>query len=162
MYLLPESLPIGPLNMRVEDLALGAVAFGAAFAFIRAMVLRMNRVLQVREELSTIPEGGIYHDIYLAEQELAALRSGSRHEAARIRQDALEEGASLLVAAREDGIQERDRILASGQARIEADRAAAEAELRLHVAELASELAARIVGEPIPAGAGHGDARYNP
>lgn len=94
MYLLPESLPIGPLNMRVEDLALGAVAFGAAFAFIRAMVLRMNRVLQVREELSTIPEGGIYHDIYLAEQELAALRSGSRHEAARIRQDALEEGAS--------------------------------------------------------------------
>ncbi|MDG4863264.1 hypothetical protein P8605_34515 [Streptomyces sp. T-3] len=153
MYLLPEDLPIGPLNPRVEDLVIGTVVFGVVFAFIRTMVFRMNRVLRDREELSTIPEGGIYHDIHLAEQELAAVRSDVRHEAARIRQDALEEGSTLLAAAREEAIQERDRIVASGQARIEADRAAAEAELRLHVAELASELAGRIVGEPVAAGA---------
>ncbi|WP_459171059.1 F0F1 ATP synthase subunit B family protein, partial [Streptomyces europaeiscabiei] len=74
-----------------------------------------------------------------------------RHEAARIRQRAYEEGAALITEARADGSREYTTLVAEGHARLAAARTSAEAELRLHVAELASNLAGRIIGEPIEA-----------
>ncbi|MET7925446.1 hypothetical protein ABZT43_15895 [Streptomyces sp. NPDC005349] len=77
----------------------------------------------------------------------------ARRDAARVTQAAREEGAALIAAAREDGLREREALLADGQALIEAERAAAEAELHLTVPELAAELASRIIGEHVPAAA---------
>lgn len=50
-----------------------------------------------------------------------------------------------------EGERERDAEVVRGQADVEAERAAAEAELRTRVSELASGLAGRLVGEPLGA-----------
>ncbi|MFI6089883.1 hypothetical protein [Streptomyces sp. NPDC051218] len=67
-----------------------------------------------------------------------------------MRQRAREDGAALIAAAREDGLRERDQVLTAGQAAIATERASTEGELRTQIPELASSLASRIVGEPLP------------
>jgi F-type H+-transporting ATPase subunit b len=82
-------------------------------------------------------------------EEAHAVLSEARHAAAQIRQRAQEQGATLVAAARADGVRERDGLLAGAATRIETERTAAEAELRVYASELAAELASRVVGEPV-------------
>ncbi|GAA1900268.1 F0F1 ATP synthase subunit B [Streptomyces durmitorensis] len=158
MQLIP--MPLGPINPEVEHLAVGAVLFGSLYLFIRRMILRVNRVLEVRATILEGVTGGPAAELRREAERIAAYRetvlAEARHEAALVRQRAREEGAALIAAARADGARERDEVLTGGKAAIEAERAAADAELRGHVSELASGLASRIVGEPVAAGTGFG------
>jgi F-type H+-transporting ATPase subunit b len=71
----------------------------------------------------------------------------AKHEAARIREEAREQGAQILQDAREKAQAESDRIVEHAHVQIEADRKAAFASLRRDVGSLATTLAGRIVGE---------------
>ncbi|MFD7019209.1 hypothetical protein [Streptomyces sp. NPDC059161] len=156
MNLLP--INVGPLNPEVPDLLLGLVAFALCFWMLAGVLLpRVKRTLEEREALTT----GRTHEAEALLAEAAEVRTryeaelaGARHEAARIRQQAKEDGTAAIAAARAEGIRERDEILAAGTADIAAARAAADAELRPYVHVLATELAGRILGEALPAPAG--------
>ncbi|WP_338894856.1 hypothetical protein WBG99_03295 [Streptomyces sp. TG1A-60] len=152
MDLLP--MDIGPLNPPVEGLVVASVLFALVFLFFVRLLPRFQRVLDAREAAT---KGAEAHAEAVREQartkqaEVAGVLADARHEAARIRRRAFEEGAALIAEARADGRLQYAALLAEGHARLAADRAMAEAELRPYVAELASDLASRVVGERIEA-----------
>lgn len=152
MQLIP--MPLGPINPDVENLAVGAVLFGSLYFFVRRMILRVNRVLQERATILEGVTGGPAAELRREAERIRAEREDllakARHEAAQTRQRAREEGAALIAAARDDGVRERDEISAAGQAVIATERASTEVALRAQVPELATVLASRIVGEPLP------------
>jgi F-type H+-transporting ATPase subunit b len=114
----------------------------------------MNRVLEARDDAIRGAAERAATVRARAEGErdrTEALLAEARRDAARARQQAREQGAVLIAEARADAQRERDALLIAGQERIAAERQAAEAELRMSVSELASELAHRIVGEPVAA-----------
>lgn len=146
--------PIGPLNPKVQDLGYALVLFAFAYVFVARLLPRMNQVLEARDDAINGTRNRAEAVRARAAQEHATaetLLAEARHEAARIRQQSLEQGAALIAEARADGQRARDAALAEGRARIEAECAAAEAELRVSVSELASDLASRIVGEQVAA-----------
>ena len=71
----------------------------------------------------------------------------ARHEAARIREEAREQGAAIIAEMREQAQTESARIVEHGKAQIEAERQQAVTSLRAEVGALATALAGRIVGE---------------
>lgn len=75
--------------------------------------------------------------------------SDARREAAAIRDKANEEGKAIIADARRTAQVEADRVTESAKRQIEAERQAAQLSLRADVGLLASELAARIVGESV-------------
>ncbi|MFJ8311336.1 MULTISPECIES: hypothetical protein [unclassified Streptomyces] len=153
MNLLP--IDVGPLNPTVPDLLIGLVLFALCFWVMAGVLLpRIKRTLEEREALTT----GRTHEAEAVLAEAAEVRAqyeaelaDARHEAARIRQQAKEDGTAAIAEARAEGVRERDEILAAGTADIAAARTAAEAELRPYVNVLATELAGRILGEALPA-----------
>ncbi|WP_406109572.1 hypothetical protein OG698_42930 [Streptomyces sp. NBC_01003] len=149
-------MKFGPLNAKIEVLAVALVLFAIVFLWFKRFLPRINQVLAERADRTegALERAEAIHAEASAEHAGAqALLAEARREAARVTQAAREEGAALIAAAREDGMREREAILADGQARIEAERIAAEAELLLTVPELAADLASRIIGERVPAAA---------
>ncbi|MEU5000097.1 hypothetical protein [Streptomyces sp. NPDC021622] len=149
------AMNLGPLKPDPQHVVAAAVLFGSVFFLVRRILPRIDRVLEVRagffEEITGGHAAELRSDAERIREKREELLAEARHDAALVRQRAREEGAALIAAAREDGVRERDELVASGQTRIETERASAEAELRGQVSELASALASRIVGEPIPA-----------
>jgi F-type H+-transporting ATPase subunit b len=84
-----------------------------------------------------------------AEADYQQALADARHEAARIREDARERGAAVIAEARERAQAEAQGILDDARRQIEADRQRAFAELRTEIGALATELAGRVVGEPL-------------
>lgn len=87
-----------------------------------------------------------------ADERLATLEaqlSDARHEAARIREEAREQGAAIVAEMREQAQEESSRIVEHGKTQIEAERQQAVAQLRAEVGTLATSLAGRIVGEAL-------------
>ncbi|WP_330331348.1 F0F1 ATP synthase subunit B [Streptomyces sp. NBC_00536] len=135
------------------ELSVGAVAFLTVFGFLAAVLLpRVNRVLAERADAidggmersqETAAEASRILGQYL--QEIAE----ARHDAARSRQEAVEQGTVLLAGIRAEGVREREAMTAAARERIAAERLAAETELHGDVVALAAELAGRIVGEPL-------------
>ncbi|WP_086800138.1 hypothetical protein [Streptomyces caniscabiei] len=152
MDLLP--MDIGPLNPAVAELVVAAVLFALVFLFFVRFVPRIQRVLDAREAATKGTEAeaeALREQARIKREEVAAALAEARHEAARIRQRAYEEGAALIAEARADGLREYAALLTAGHTRLAEDRATAEAELRAHVGDLASDLAARVLGEQIEA-----------
>ncbi|WP_051844341.1 ATP synthase F0 subunit B [Streptomyces globisporus] len=148
-------MDLGPLNPVWAELILGLVLFGLTFLILAKGVLpKIKRTLDERED--AIDGGTGRADDLRAEaaairEQYEAELAEARHEAARIRSRATEEGSAAIAAARAEGQAERDAILAAGAARIAEERAAAERELNADVDAWAHALAARIVGEPVGA-----------
>jgi F-type H+-transporting ATPase subunit b len=123
-----------------------------AFAFYRYVLPKFRAVLDQRT--ATI-EGGIAKaqsaqaeaDAALErnQQELAAARA----EAARIREEARAEGATILEEYRARASAEAQRIVEAAHRQIDAERQQASVALRAEVGTLATELASRIVGESL-------------
>ncbi|MEU5536846.1 hypothetical protein [Streptomyces sp. NPDC020362] len=144
---------MGPLNPPRPELIVGLLCFVAVFViFAKVLIPRIEKILKAREEaidgtveraVAINDEARRIHDEYQAEL------SAARHKVAQVRQAAAEEGASLLAALRAEGQKERDDSVASAKAQLEADRIIVEAELREAMFNLATELAGRIVGEPL-------------
>ena len=66
-------------------------------------------------------------------EQYRAQLADARHEAARLREQAKEEAAQIVAQGRADGAAERERIIASASAQIEADRQQALTALRAEV-----------------------------
>jgi F-type H+-transporting ATPase subunit b len=88
-------------------------------------------------------------DANAAEAEFKAQIADARHEAARIREEAREQGAQIVAEMRQQGEVEKARIVDNGHAQIAAERQQAVASLRAEVGTLATTLAGRIVGESL-------------
>ncbi|MER5963817.1 hypothetical protein [Streptomyces sp. NPDC002057] len=148
-------MDLGPLNPVWAELIIGAVLFGLTFLIMAKAVLpKIKRTIEERED--AIDGGTERADDLRAEatqirEQYEAELAEARHEAARIRSKAVEEGSVAIAAARAEGNAEREAILAAGTEKIAAERTAAERELSADVDAWAHALAARIVGEPVGA-----------
>jgi F-type H+-transporting ATPase subunit b len=84
-----------------------------------------------------------------AEAEFQAQIADARKEAARLREQAREDGAQIIAEMREQAQTEANRIVEHAQAQIAAERQQALTTLRAEVGTLATSLAGRIVGESL-------------
>jgi F-type H+-transporting ATPase subunit b len=110
----------------------------------RAMERRQEAI---RKEFADLDEAK--DDAHKAEEEFKALIANARHEAAKIREDAREQGAQIIADARGQAQTEAGRIVEHGHAQVQAERQQAVASLRAEVGTLAIDLAGRIVGESL-------------
>ncbi len=142
-----------PLIPHWPELIIGAVAFLIVFALL-AKVL-MPRISKTLAERTDQIEGGLKRaedaqtEANKVLEQYRAQLADARHEAARLREQAKEEAAQIVAQGRADGVAERQRIIDSANAQIEADRQQALTTLRAEVGSLAVELASRIVGESL-------------
>ncbi len=142
-----------PLLPDLTELIIGLITFAIIFFALWKLVLpRMASMLETRTDQI---EGGLKRaeDAQAEANEIRdqyrAQLADARHEAARLREQAKEEAAQIVAQGRADGASERERIIASANAQIEADRQQALTALRAEVGSLAVELASRIVGESL-------------
>ncbi|MEU9881275.1 MULTISPECIES: F0F1 ATP synthase subunit B [Streptomyces] len=140
-------IPPGP------ELLVGTIAFAIVFFFFwKKLLPNINKVL---EERRAAIEGGIEEaDAMKVEaqsvlEQYKAQLAEARHEAARLRQEAQEQGATLIAEMRAEGQRQREEIIAAGHSQIAADRKAASSALRQDVGQLATELAGKLVGESL-------------
>ncbi|MEU3459689.1 F0F1 ATP synthase subunit B [Streptomyces sp. NPDC006733] len=142
-----------PLIPPIPELIIGLIAFALVFGFLAKKLLpNINKVLDERREAI---EGGMEKAEATqaeAQQTLEQYReqlSEARHEAARLRQEAQEQGAALIAEMRAEGQRQREDIVTAGHAQIAADRKAAAQALRQDVGKLATDLAGKLVGESL-------------
>ncbi|MCC3773988.1 F0F1 ATP synthase subunit B [Streptomyces sp. UNOB3_S3] len=142
-----------PLLPPMPELIIGLIAFLIVFLFLGKKLLpNINKVL---EERRAAIEGGMEKaEAAQAEaqqvlEDYRAQLADARHESARLRQEAQEQGVALIAEMRLEGQRQREEIIAAGHAQIEADRKAASAALRQDVGQLAIDLAGKVVGESL-------------
>ncbi|MET9131516.1 F0F1 ATP synthase subunit B [Streptomyces antibioticus] len=142
-----------PLVPPIPELVIGLLAFVIVFGFLAWKLLpTINKVLEERREAI---EGGIEKaeaaqtEAQSVLEQYKAQLAEARHEAARLRQEAQEQGATLIAEMRAEGQRQREEIVAAGHTQIEADRKAAASALRQDVGKLATELAGKLVGESL-------------
>lgn len=144
---------LNPLIPHIEELVLSAVFFSILLFVVYKFVAPAFEKAY-RERTAAI-EGGLQAaetkqaeaDAKLAELEQRL--GDARHEAARIREEAREQGAQIVAEMREQAQTESARIVEHGKAQIEAERQQAVTSLRAEVGGLATSLAGRIVGESL-------------
>jgi F-type H+-transporting ATPase subunit b len=110
----------------------------------KAMTDRQN---QIRKEFADLEVA--QSDARAAEKDFREQLAQARHEAAKIREDAREQGAAIIAEMRQQAQEESDRILRHARAQLEAERAQAVQSLRSEVGTMATTLAGRIVGESL-------------
>ncbi|MFE9927440.1 F0F1 ATP synthase subunit B [Streptomyces sp. NPDC005533] len=142
-----------PLVPPIPELVIGLIAFVIVFGFLAKKLLpNINKVLEERREAI---EGGIEKaeaaqtEAQSVLEQYKAQLAEARHEAARLRQEALEQGTALKEELRAEGQRQREEIIAAGHAQIQADRKAASHALRQDVGKLATDLAGKLVGESL-------------
>ncbi len=144
---------LNPLIPHPVEIVLSLVVFGLLYLAVKKWVVP-NFEKTFAERTSAI-EGGLQAaetkqaeaDARLAE--LNKQLGEARHEAARIREDAREQGAAIVAEMREQAQAEAARIVEHAHAQIEAERQQAVTSLRAEVGTLATSLAGRIVGESL-------------
>jgi F-type H+-transporting ATPase subunit b len=108
----------------------------------RAMTARQEAI---RTQFAELDEAKA--DARKAEADYKEQLSDAKHEAARIREEAREQGAQIIQEARDKAQVEHDKIVEHAHVQVEADRKAAFSSLRRDVGSLATTLAGKIVGE---------------
>ncbi|MFC9286785.1 F0F1 ATP synthase subunit B [Streptomyces sp. NPDC057052] len=153
VQLAAEAEKENPLIPPWPELVIGLIAFVIVFGFLAKKLLpTINKVLEERREAI---EGGIEKaeaaqtEAKSVLEQYKAQLAEARHEAARLRQEAQEQGATLIAEMRAEGQRQREEIVAAGHTQIEADRKAAASALRQDVGKLATELAGKLVGESL-------------
>ncbi|MCX5122463.1 MULTISPECIES: F0F1 ATP synthase subunit B [unclassified Streptomyces] len=153
LLVLAAEEPGNPLVPPIPELVIGLIAFVIVFGFLAKKLLpNINKVLDERREAI---EGGIEKaeaaqtEAQSVLEQYKAQLAEARHEAARLRQDALEQGTALKEELRAEGQRQREEIIAAGHAQIAADRKAASSALRQDVGKLATDLAGKLVGESL-------------
>lgn len=145
-----EHNPVVPI---VSEIVLALIVFAIVlFAVMKYVVPKFE---QAYAERTQAIEGGLAAaetkqaeaDSRLAQ--LEAQLADARHEASRIREEAREQGAAIIVEMREQAQNDATRIVENGKAQIEAERQQAVASLRAEVGDLATRLAGRVVGESL-------------
>jgi F-type H+-transporting ATPase subunit b len=142
-----------PLLPHLVEIALSLVVFGLLFLALKKWVV--PNFEKTFADRTTAIEGGLKAaetkqaeaDARLAELEKQL--GDARHEAARIREEAREQGATIITEMREQAQSEAARIVSLAHNQIEAERKQAVSSLRAEVGTLATSLAGRIVGESL-------------
>jgi F-type H+-transporting ATPase subunit b len=142
-----------PLVPNWTEVIVGGIAF--FIVFIALWKVLMPRIMTTLAERTDLIEGGLDRASQaqaeankLREQYQANLAE-SRHEAARLREQAREEGAAIIAEMREQAQAEARRITEAARTQLEADRQQAFASLRAEVGALSVQLASKIVGESL-------------
>src|SRR5215470_4992079 len=153
MMYLAASSSTNPLIPSATELILGLIGFFVIFgALYKVFMPRIQKTLTERTEAI---EGGLERaDEAQAEarqvlEQYQAQLADARHEAARLREEAREQGAQIIAEMREQAQAEARRVTEAAQAQIQAERQQALTALRTEVGTLATELASRIVGESL-------------
>jgi len=153
MFYLAQSGSQNPLVPSLPELITGLIAFFIVFGLLAKLIL--PRAQKMLEERTDAIEGGLKR-AEDAQAEAAKVLdqyrtqlAEARHEAARLRQDATEQGAQIIAEMREQAQAEGRRITEAAQSQIDAERQQALISLRAEVGTLATELASRIVGESL-------------
>jgi F-type H+-transporting ATPase subunit b len=142
-----------PLIPSLPELIVGTICFVLVFGFLGKMFL--PRIQQILAERTEQIEGGLNRATEAqaeAKEVLDQYReqlAEARHDAARMREEAREQGAQIIAEMREQAQAEARRLTESAQAQIQAERQQALTSLRAEVGALATELASRIVGESL-------------
>jgi F-type H+-transporting ATPase subunit b len=153
MFYLAQSGSQNPLVPNPTELITGVIAFFIVFGLLAKVLL--PRAQKVLEERTDQIEGGLKRaEETQAEagrvlEQYRAQLAEARHEAARLREEAREQGAQIIAQMREQGQAESARLVAAAQAQIEADRQQAVVSLRAEIGALSVELASRVVGESL-------------
>jgi F-type H+-transporting ATPase subunit b len=123
-----------------------------AIAFAKVVVPKFEKAYADR---TAAIEGGM-NEAKLAQAEAKAALdkynaqlAEARQEAAKIREDAREQGALIIAEMREQANTEAERIVTHARTQIDAERAQAVTSLRSEVGTMATTLAGRIVGESL-------------
>jgi F-type H+-transporting ATPase subunit b len=142
-----------PLLPNLTELIVGLITFGIIFVVLwRVLIPRLNQTLAERTDKI---EGGLQRAEEAQDEANATLAkyreqlAEARHEAARLREEAREQGAQIIAEMREQAQAEARRLVDAAHAQIEADRQQALQSLRTEVGGLAVDLASRVVGESL-------------
>lgn len=152
-WITPLATPTNPLAFVLVEFLLALVAFAILFFLLWKFVVPnfektfADRTAAIEGGLSAAETKQAEADAKLAELEKQL--GDARHEAARIREEAREQGAQIVAEMREQAQAESARIVENGKAQIEAERQQAVTSLRAEVGTLATGLAGRIVGESL-------------
>src|SRR3954449_5522746 len=127
----------------VELIAFGIILFILAKFVIppinKAMTDRQNAIRKQFADLEEAQESA-----RRTEQEYKDQLANARHEAAKIREEAREQGAAIIAEMREQAQTEAERIVTHARAQVAAERQQTVVSLRSEVGALATALAARI------------------
>jgi F-type H+-transporting ATPase subunit b len=142
-----------PLLPHMSELIVGLVAFALLFFFLRAKVFPIFE--RAYAERAANIEGGIKRaeeaqaEAQRLLEEYRAQLADARGEAARIREDAKQQGAAIIAQLRAEAEAEAQRITSRAQAQMQAEREQVVRSLRAEVGSLATTLASRVVGESL-------------
>jgi F-type H+-transporting ATPase subunit b len=142
-----------PLTPNLTELIIGAISFFIVFGVLAKVLL--PRIQKTLEERTEKIEGGLKRAEETQAEATATLEqyraqlADARHEAARLREEAKEQGAQIIADMRQRGQAEFGRLVSAAEAQIEAQKQQALTSLRAEVGALAVELAGRIVGESL-------------
>jgi len=142
-----------PLIPPLPELIIGAIAFLIVFGILgRVLMPRIQKTLAERTDKI---EGGLQRaekaqaEAARTLEQYRAQLNDARQEAARIRQEATEQGAQIIAEMRDQAQAEARRVTEAAQSQLAADRQQALAALRQEVGALAVDLAGKIVGESL-------------
>lgn len=142
-----------PLVPNWTEVIVGAIGF--LIVFIALWKILLPRIMKTLAERTDAIEGGLERaadaqaEANRLRDQYQAMIAEARHEAARLREQAREEGAAIIASMREQAQAEGRRITEAARAQIEADRQQAFASLRAEVGSLSVQLASKIVGESL-------------
>jgi F-type H+-transporting ATPase subunit b len=142
-----------PLAPSWTEVIWGGIAF--LIVFVALWKVLLPRISTVLEERTEKIEGGLQKAEELQAEATRTLEryqaqlADARHEAARLREEAREQGAGIIAEMREQAQAEARRITEAAQAQIAADRQQAFASLRAEIGTLSVQLASKIVGESL-------------
>ncbi|MGO2036560.1 MAG: F0F1 ATP synthase subunit B [Brevibacterium sp.] len=152
--MVPKEIDLGPLlPHHLSELIMGILLMLVLYFVIKAKVF--PKFEEMYDERRAAIQGGIEKAEKAQAEAAAALKeyeeqlTEARTEAARIREDAKNQGAQIVTEMREQAQAEAERIRTSTQAQLEAERVQVLTQLRSEVGGLATTLAGRIVGETL-------------
>jgi F-type H+-transporting ATPase subunit b len=145
-----SALPILPY---LPELFFGLVAFAILYVVVKSKVV--PNLEKAYADRTAAIEGGMEEaeqaqaEAEAARKEYVAQLAGARDEAARIREEAKEQGAAIVAEMRQQAQAEAARITETAHKQVEAERQQAMVSLRSEVGQLSTDLASRIVGESL-------------
>ena len=153
IHLAADTASTNPLLPSWPEFIIGTILFLIVFGMLAKVLLpRATKMLADRTEQI---EGGLARSEEAQAEAKALLDQyrqqldDARRDAARLREEAREQGAQIIAEMREQAQAEARRITEAAQSQIEAERQQALTSLRTEVGTLATELASRIVGESL-------------
>ncbi|MCW2498730.1 MAG: synthase subunit [Frankiales bacterium] len=142
-----------PLKPHTAEIIVGLVAFVLLFLFLRAKVFPVFE--KAYADRAAAIEGGIKRaeeaqaEANAALEQYKAQLAEARAEAARIRDEAREQGKQIVDELTAEARETAARIMARGEEQLAAERQQVVTQLRGEIGRLAVELAERVVGESL-------------